>query len=129
MLKVSANICQVGGEGAYGYNDKDFFVGPATKRGMDLPSGKKLVDYIDKQGRMCLVCFFRDHKVRIPIMLGVRNYERLAILSSILRVVYSPDWVAKEYLRQCKSGAWKQVSDDESLKCWNLERILWGFET
>ena len=47
------------------------------------------------------------------------------MLSSILRVVYiNPEWVAKEYLRQCKSGAWKQASDDESLKCWNLERIL-----
>jgi hypothetical protein len=32
--------------------------------------------------------------------------------------------VTKEYLCQCKSGAWKQASDDESLKCWNLERIL-----
>jgi len=32
--------------------------------------------------------------------------------------------VAKEYLCQCKSGAWKQANDDDSLKCWNLERIL-----
>jgi hypothetical protein len=48
------------------------------------------------------------------------------MLSSILRVVYiDPDWVAKEYLRRrCKNGAWKSASDDESLKCWNLERIL-----
>jgi hypothetical protein len=47
------------------------------------------------------------------------------MLSSILRVVYiNPEWVAKEYLCQCESGAWKQASDDESLKCWNLERIL-----
>ncbi len=27
-------------------------------------------------------------------------------------------------MRQCKSGAWKQASDDKSLKCWNMERIL-----
>lgn len=50
------------------------------------------------------------------------------MLSSILRVVYfSPaEWVAKEYLlHRCKSGAWKQANDDESLKqCWNLDRIL-----
>ncbi len=32
--------------------------------------------------------------------------------------------MTKEYLCQCRSGAWKQSSDDESLKCWNLERIL-----
>ncbi len=27
-------------------------------------------------------------------------------------------------LRQCKSGAWKKESNDEALKCWNLEQIL-----
>ncbi|KAL7427745.1 hypothetical protein ACHAXH_001558 [Discostella pseudostelligera] len=49
--------------------------------------------------------------------LGVRIYERLAMLSSILRVMYiNPE--------PNGSGAWKQSSDDESLKCWNLERIL-----
>ena len=47
------------------------------------------------------------------------------MLSSILRVVYvNPEWVAEEYLRRCKSSAWKKASDDESLKCWNLERII-----
>jgi hypothetical protein len=57
--------------------------------------------------------------------LGVRNYERLAMLSSILRVMYiNPEWVSKEYLTRCKSEKWKQANDDESLKCWNLERIL-----
>jgi hypothetical protein len=31
------------------------------------------------------------------------------MLSSILRVVYiNPEWVAKEYLQRCKSGAWKR---------------------
>ena len=28
------------------------------------------------------------------------------------------------YLRQCKAGAWKSEQDEESLKCWNLERII-----
>ena len=57
--------------------------------------------------------------------LGVRTYERLALLASILPKVYiDKDWVAKEYLRRCKEGAWKKASDDEALKCWNLERII-----
>ena len=145
--------------GMYEGSVKEIFVGPATKRGKDLPSGKNLIDYIDKQGRMCLLCFFGDHKDRFPTMwilvqreasrrvvevgcerffglsgyissprrtrLGVRNYERLAMLSSILRVMYiNPEWVAREYLTRSKSDTWKQTNDDESLKCWNLERIL-----
>ena len=145
--------------GKYDGSVKEIFIGRATKRGKDLPSGKNLFDYIDKQGRMCLVRFFGDHKDRFPTLwilvqreasrrvvevgcerffglsgyisspqrtrLGVRNYERLAMLSSILRVVYvNPEWVAEEYLRRCKSSAWKKASDDESLKCWNLERII-----
>jgi hypothetical protein len=39
--------------------------------------------------------------------LGVRNYERLAMLSSIVQSLYiDPDWVAAEYLRRCKKGCW-----------------------
>lgn len=145
--------------GMYEGSVKEIFVGPATKRGKDLPSGKNLIDYIDKQGRMCLLRFFGDHKDRFPTMwilvqreasrrvvevgcerffglsgyissprrtrLGVRNYERLAMLSSILRVMYiNPEWAAREYLTRSKSDTWKQANDDESLKCWNLERIL-----
>ena len=34
------------------------------------------------------------------------------------------DWVAKEYLRWCKAGAWKKENTEEALKCWNLERVL-----
>jgi hypothetical protein len=34
--------------------------------------------------------------------LGVRNYERLAMLSSIVQNVYvNEKWVAQEYLRRC----------------------------
>ncbi len=99
---------------SYDGSVKEVYVGPTTKRGKDLPSGKNLFDYIDKQGRMCLVRFFGDHKDRFPTLwihvqreasrrvvevgcerffglsgyissprqtrLGVRNYERLAIL-------------------------------------------------
>ena len=32
--------------------------------------------------------------------------------------------VAGEYMRRCKAKAWKTQSTDESLKCFNLERIL-----
>ncbi|EJK70392.1 hypothetical protein THAOC_08255 [Thalassiosira oceanica] len=57
--------------------------------------------------------------------LGVRTYERLAMLSCLLRKVYvDEEWVAQEYLRRCKAGAWKSEQDEESLKCWNLERII-----
>jgi hypothetical protein len=34
------------------------------------------------------------------------------------------EWVANEYLRRCKSGAWKQSYDEDCLKCWNLERVI-----
>ena len=145
--------------GMYKGSVKEIFVGSVAKCGKDLPSGKNLIDYIDKQGRMCLLRFFGDHKDRFPTMwiltqreasrrvvevgcerffglsgyvssprrtrLGVRNYERLAMLSSILRVMYiNPEWAAREYLTRSKSDTWKQANDDESLKCWNLERIL-----
>jgi hypothetical protein len=57
--------------------------------------------------------------------LGVRNYERLAILSSIVQRLYIDEkWVAAEYLRRCKNGSWKKENDVDALKCWNLERIL-----
>jgi hypothetical protein len=58
-------------------------------------------------------------------MLGVRNYKRLALFASNLPNIYvDPQWVADEYLRCCKAGAWKKENTIESLKCFNLERIL-----
>ncbi len=54
--------------GTYEGSVKENCVGPATKHGKDLQSGKNLFDYIDKQGRMCLVCFFEDHKDRFPTL-------------------------------------------------------------
>ena len=57
--------------------------------------------------------------------LGVRTYERLAMMASILQKVYiSKEWVAREYLRRCKKGVWKKENTEEALKCWNLERII-----
>jgi len=57
--------------------------------------------------------------------LGVRTYERLAMLASIVHTVYIDDaLVAAEYLRRCKAGSWKKENTLDAVKCWNLERIL-----
>jgi hypothetical protein len=57
--------------------------------------------------------------------LGVRTYERLAMLASIVHTVYINDaLVAAEYLRRCKAGSWKKENTVEAVKCWNLERII-----
>ncbi|KAL7546978.1 hypothetical protein ACHAWF_010298 [Thalassiosira exigua] len=57
--------------------------------------------------------------------LNVCTYERVAMLATILNRVYIDDeWVAKEYLRRCHEGLWKEESTTEALKCWNLERVL-----
>ena len=57
--------------------------------------------------------------------LGVRTYERLAMLSCILRDVYIDiGWCAKEYLRRSKNGCWDKERTAEALKCWNLERCI-----
>ena len=47
------------------------------------------------------------------------------MLAHMLNHIYiDPKWVAEEYMRRCKAKAWKTQSTDESLKCFNLERIL-----
>ncbi len=57
--------------------------------------------------------------------LGVRTYERLALMSSIINKIYiDKKWVAKEYLRRCKEGSWDAQKTEDALKCWNLERVL-----
>ncbi len=57
--------------------------------------------------------------------LGVRTYERLAMLISIVQNVFiDNNWVANEYLERCKKGKWTKKNDDEALKCWNLEWII-----
>ncbi len=47
---------------------KEIVVGTSITHGKDLPLGDNLFDYIDKQGRMCLIRFFEDHKDRFPNM-------------------------------------------------------------
>jgi hypothetical protein len=51
--------------------------------------------------------------------------KRLAMLASIVHTVYIDNaWVAVEYLRRCKAGAWKKENTAEAVTCWNLECIL-----
>ena len=137
----------------------EVMVGPVLSRGMDVPSGKNLADYINKKGRMDMLRFYVHHKKFFPsaflqckkeaarkvvevgcerffalsgyvsaprrTRLDVRTYERLALLESILRNVYIDDeWVAKEYLKRCKEGAWKKENTKDAVKCWNLERVI-----
>jgi hypothetical protein len=57
--------------------------------------------------------------------LGVRTYKCLAMLALILPNIYvDKEWVANEYLRRCKCGAWKEENTVEALKCWNSECII-----
>ena len=57
--------------------------------------------------------------------LGVRNYERITMLSGIMHSIYiDAEAVAREYLKRCKLGSWDRDRDEESLKSWNLERII-----
>jgi hypothetical protein len=47
------------------------------------------------------------------------------MLASILPNVYvDKKWVANEYLRRCKCGAWKEKNTVEALKHSNLECII-----
>eukprot|EP00956_Cyclotella_meneghiniana_P009040 scaffold12414_cov84-Cyclotella_meneghiniana.AAC.1 len=50
----------------------------------------------------------------------------VAIIASHHHVQFitSRKLVKYEYMRRCKAKAWKTQSTDESLKCFNLERIL-----
>jgi hypothetical protein len=47
------------------------------------------------------------------------------MLASIVHTVYSDNaWVAVEYLRRRKAGAWKKENTVEAVTCWNLKHIL-----
>ncbi len=73
-----------------------------------------------------LACLDTFHSLVAPgSRLNVRNYERLAMLAYIMQSVFiDPKWVAEEYLRRCKAGKWKKGSAEDSLKCYNFERIV-----
>jgi hypothetical protein len=58
---------------------------------------------------------------------GKTTRSLLCLLGHILQHVYvDPIFLifAEEYLARCKHGAWKKENTVESLKCYNLERIL-----
>ena len=47
------------------------------------------------------------------------------MLTDMLRTIYiDPEEVAREYLLRCKRRAWKKENMVESLKCFNLERLI-----
>jgi hypothetical protein len=49
----------------------------------------------------------------------------MLLLTSIIQSAYNDnDWVAQQYIEQCKKGGRKKESTEEALKCWNLERIF-----
>jgi hypothetical protein len=61
--------------------------------------------------------------------LGVRNYERLAMLSSIAHLVYiDPVWVASEYSKMCSMGSWKKKNDVDALISAGILRELYSVE-
>jgi hypothetical protein len=57
--------------------------------------------------------------------LCIHTHEHITILANILKKVYiGKEWTTKEYLRCCKTGAWKKKNTVDTLKCWNLEFVL-----
>ena len=47
------------------------------------------------------------------------------MVAAILPKIYiDKKWVAQEYLRRCKAGAWKKESTMSALKCGSLEQII-----
>ena len=41
---------------------QEIIVGPVEENRKDLPSGKKLEEYVNEKGRMDVLNFFEDHK-------------------------------------------------------------------
>ena len=57
--------------------------------------------------------------------LKVRTYERLAMIAAMIQKVHIDyEWVAKEYLRRSREKVWDDETTKETLKCFNLERII-----
>ena len=47
---------------------EEIIVGPVEENGKDLPSGKKLGDYVNEKGRMDVLNFFEEHKKHFPTL-------------------------------------------------------------
>ena len=57
----------------------------------------------------------------VPIFVCAYTYKHIPRLANILLKVYiDKDWVAKEYLRCCRIGAWKKENTMVALKCWHV---------
>ncbi|KAL7474700.1 hypothetical protein ACHAW6_003558 [Cyclotella cf. meneghiniana] len=118
--------------------------GPVKQYGADLPNGRSYRQYLDEKGWFDNLKFFDDHQdmfltLNVVVQhdvsrrvveprcntLGVPNYECIAMLAHMLSNIHiDPEWVAQEYLRRNKAKTWKIQSADDSLKYFNLERIL-----
>jgi hypothetical protein len=59
IMKITGQGCL---KGSFNGKDQDLFVGPVVSNGKDLPTNKNIANYINKNGRMDLLQFFRDHK-------------------------------------------------------------------
>ena len=61
----------------------------------------------------------------LAVLDWVFGIMRRSLLLNIVQNMYiDPEWVASEYLKRCKKGAWKKENTVDALKCFNLERIL-----
>ena len=61
----------------------------------------------------------------LAVLDWVFGIMRRSLLSIIVQNMYiDPEWVASEYLKRCKKGAWKKENTVDALKCFYLERIL-----
>jgi hypothetical protein len=47
---------------------EEIIVGPVKENGKDLPSAKKLGDYVNEKGRMDVLIFFEKHKKYLPTL-------------------------------------------------------------
>ena len=90
-----------------------------------MDSTAKAIVVVDEVG--CERYFSLSGCISSPLRtrLGVRNYERLAMLASIVDNAYvDVDFVVKKCLERCKKGTWKKENTEEALKCWNFERVI-----
>ena len=56
-------------------NTQEIIVGPVEENGKDLPSGKKLGEYVNEKGRMDVLKFFEDHKKYFPTLWIIAQCE------------------------------------------------------
>jgi len=53
----------------------EIIVGPVEENGEDLPSGKKMGEYVNEKGRMDVLKFFEDHKKYFPTLWIIAQRE------------------------------------------------------